>query len=147
MKLAVFLIIFLTQISCSLKKIDYVHGVPNLKNKTSLIKLNNSNKNDVIKFLGPSLIVNNPENKWAYMEVRQTRNNFGKKHIYLNDYTEIYFDKYGVVKKINFYDLKLLKNIKFTEEKTEVLAINETMLKNILSSTRKRIENKMNKNK
>jgi len=127
--------------SCTLNKIDNVHGVSNLKNKTKLIKINESNKNDIFKIMGPAPIKNKENKRWAYFEVRETKKKYGKRDIYLNDYVEIFFNNYGIAKKIDFYDLEKMKNIKFTEEKTKTLAIKDTFSRNLLNSTRKRIEN------
>ena len=32
-------------------------------------------------------------------EVRETKTKYGKKGLYVNDYAEIFFDKYGLIKK------------------------------------------------
>ena len=127
--------------SCTLNKIDNVHGVSNLKNKIKLIKNNKSNKNDISKILGPVPIENKLEKKWSYFEVRETKNRYGKTNIYLNDYVEIFFDKYGIVQKMEFYDLNDMKNIEFVKEKTKSLGVKDTFSKNLLNSTRKRMEN------
>jgi outer membrane protein assembly factor BamE (lipoprotein component of BamABCDE complex) len=127
--------------SCTLNKIDSVHGISNLKNKIKLIKINITNKNDISKILGPVQIKNEEENRWTYFEVRETKTKYGKKNIYINDCAEIFFDKYGIVNKIEFYDLKNMKNIKFAKENTKSLGVNDTFSKNLLSSTRKRMEN------
>ncbi|MCI5053983.1 MAG: hypothetical protein MRY23_04100 [Pelagibacteraceae bacterium] len=133
--------------SCTLNKIDNVHGVSNLKNKIKLIKINSTNKNDISKILGPVPIKNEEENRWTYFEVRETKTKYGKRDIYINDYTEIYFDKYGLVNKIEFYDLTNMKNIKFAKDKTKSLGVKDTFSKNLLSSTRKRMENARKKYK
>lgn len=134
------LIIALSQFSCTLNKIDKVHGVSNLKNKVKTIKILKSNKNDVTTILGPSIIKSNNNYQWSYFEVRETRTKLGKKKIYLNDYVEINFNQYALVKSINIYDLNNLKNIKFAEEKTKSLGVEDNFFKNLLSSTRKRME-------
>ena len=126
--------------SCTLNKIDNVHGISNLKNKIKLIKINETNKNDVTQILGPVLLANNEEGKWTYFEVRENKSKFGTRNIYLNDYVEIYFDKFGVTKKINFYNLKNMKKINFSDDKTVSLAVKDTISKNLLGSTRKRME-------
>jgi len=118
-----------------------VHGISNLKNKIKLIKINESNKNDIFKIMGPAPIKNKENKRWAYFEVRETKKKYGKRDIYLNDYVEIFFNNYGIAKKIDFYDLEKMKNIKFTEEKTKTLAIKDTFSRNLLNSTRKRMEN------
>ena len=127
--------------SCTLDKIDNVHGISNLKNKIKLIKINSSNKNDVNLILGPTILEDKETNKWLYFEVRETKNKLGKKNIYVNDYVEIFFDKYNITNKIELYDLNNMKKIKFTKEITKSYAIKDTFSKNLLSSTRKRMEN------
>ena len=138
-----YLVVLITLLiaSCTLSKIDNVHGVSNLKNKIKLIKNNKSNKNDISKILGPVPIENKLEKKWSYFEVRETKTRYGKTNIYLNDYVEIFFDKYGIVQKMEFYDLNDMKNIEFVKEKTKSLGVKDTFSKNLLSSTRKRMEN------
>ena len=127
--------------SCTLNKIDNVHGVSNLKNKIKLIKINETNKNDITKILGPVPIENKEEKRWTYFEVRETKTKYGKRDIYVNDYVEIFFNNYGIANKIEFYDLSNMKNIKFAKEKTKSLGVKDTFSKNLLNSTRKRMEN------
>jgi len=127
--------------SCTLSKIDNVHGISNLKNKIKLIKINSSNKNDVNLILGPAPLEDKKVNKFLYFEVRETKNKLGKKNIYVNDYVEIFFDKYNITKKIELYDLNNMNKIKFTKNITKSYAIKDTFSKNLLSSTRKRMEN------
>ena len=127
--------------SCTLNKVDNVHGVSNLKNKISLIKINKTNKNDIIRVLGPLPVIDKKDNRWAYFEVRETKTKYGKKDVYVNDYVEIYFDKYGVVKKFEFFNLNNMNDIKFAKEKTRSLGVKDTFTKNLLSSTRQRMKN------
>ena len=127
--------------SCTLNKVDNVHGVSNLKNKISLIKNNKSNKNDIVQIFGPMPVIDKKDNRWAYFEVRETKTKYGKKNVYVNDYIEIYFDKYGIVKKFEFYNLNNMNDIKFAKEKTRSLGVKDTFTKNLLSSTRQRMEN------
>ena len=126
--------------SCALNKVDNVHGVSNLKNKVSLIKNNKSNKNDIIRILGPMPVIDKKDNRWAYFEVRETKTKYGKKNVYVNDYIEIYFDKYGIVKKFEFFNLSNMNDIKFAKERTRSLGVKDTFTKNLLSSTRQRME-------
>ena len=118
-----------------------MHGVSNLKNKISLIKNNKSNKNDIIQIFGPMPVIDKKDNRWAYFEVRETKTKYGKKNVYVNDYIEIYFDKYGIVKKFEFFNLNNMNDIKFAKEKTRSLGVKDTFTKNLLSSTRQRMEN------
>ena len=133
--------------SCTLNKIDNVHGVSNLKNKIKLIKINETNKNDIVKILGPVPIETKEEKRWTYFEVRETKTKYGKRDIYVNDYVEIFFNDRGITNKIEFYDLDKMTNIKFTKQKTQSLGVKDTFSKNLLSSTRKRMENARKKYK
>lgn len=139
-KFLFFLLAFLIA-SCTLNKIDNVHGVSNLKNKILLIKTNKTNKNDIKKILGPIPVVDKKDNRWAYFEVRETKTKYGKKNVYVNDYVEIYFNQRGIVKNIEFFTLKDMNDVKFVKEKTRSLGVKDTFSKNLLSSTRKRMEN------
>jgi len=133
--------------SCTFNKIDNVHGVPNLKNKSKLLKINQSNKNDIVTLLGPAPLKNDDEKKWTYFEVRETKSRYGKEIIYVNDYIEFYFNKYGVINKMEQYDLKSMNKVTFTKEITKSMGVKDTFSKNLFSSTRKRMENLKNKNK
>ncbi len=128
-------------VACTLNKVDKVHGVSNLKNKIQLIKVNTTNKNDVIQILGPSLLKDEKENRWTYFEVRETVAKYGKRDIYENNYVEIYFNKYGLAKKVEAYDLNNLNKVKFSKDTTVTLGVKNTFTKNLFSSTRKRLEN------
>ena len=144
-KKLIYILLALITSSCTLNKVDNVHGTSNLKNKSQLIKINETNKNDIVKILGPSIIFDDKEKRWTYFEVRETRTKYGRKNIYVNDYIEIYFNDYGIAKKIDFYDLKTMRKIKFSDDKTISLAIPESFSKELLNSTRKRMENARDK--
>lgn len=139
-KLFFFLILLSFVLSCKINKVQKTHGVNNLIEKTKLIIVNSTNKNDVINLLGPSIILDNNGMKYSYFEVVETKNKLGKRIIYINDYVEINFDKYGIVKKINTYNLKNNNDLSFSKQTTDTLAVKDTILKNLLDSTRKRME-------
>ena len=141
------LVIFLALITqCTFKKIDVLHGTAELKNKSSLLKLNLHNKNDVIKILGP-LAITDPLNidNWMYFETRLSKNMLGEKVIKKNDILIVEFSKNGVISNIIFLDKDKMNEIAFDKDKTKSLGIQDTVLFNILKSTRKRLEMLSNK--
>ena len=142
--LLVILLALITQ--CTFKKIDVLHGTAELKNKSSLLKLNLHNKNDVIKILGP-LAITDPLNidNWMYFETRLSTNMLGEKVIKKNDILIIEFSKNGVISNIIFLDKDKMNEIAFDKDKTKSLGIQDTVLFNILKSTRKRLEMLSNK--
>ena len=55
--------------NCSLKSPDKVHGINFLENRSSVLKVNKSNKNDVVKNIGkPHSISISNENTWIYFD-------------------------------------------------------------------------------
>lgn len=139
-KYILIIIISFAQYSCTFNKINNIHGVNNLIEKSKLIKIDSSNRNDVTKILGPSIIKDENENKISYFEVRETKNKLGKKIIEINSYIEISFDKYNIVKKIEIFDTKKNQDLKFTEKVTNTSGVKDTFISNLLSSTRKRMK-------
>ena len=140
-KKIILILLTLNLASCTLNKVDKVHGVSNLKNKIKLFKINETNKNDILNILGPTIVKDNKLNRWTYFEVRETVTKYGKRDIYINDYVEVYFNKYGLLKNIEVYDLESSNKIKFSNDKTATLGVKDTFTKNLFSSTRKRLEN------
>ena len=66
--------------SCNLKENSKVHGLLNLEKRQELLKIGYTNQNDVITEFGETLIKEYPkENLWAYIEVVEKRNIYGKK--------------------------------------------------------------------
>ena len=53
MKKFILIISFLILTNCSLNKVIKSHGVHNLENKQSKLKINYSNVNDIIEIIGP----------------------------------------------------------------------------------------------
>ena len=77
--------IILLFLSCSLDKVIKHHGVNFLEKKQSKLEINNSNKNDVNKILGPPSTVSKFDNDvWIYIERKTTVSNIsslGKKKL------------------------------------------------------------------
>lgn len=137
----------LNVLSCSFKNVNEIHGVNNLQVKSSNLKINESNKNDVIRILGPTILIDkNNKNIWQYIEVRHSKNKLGKKIIIRNNLLIIKFNQYGIVENKIFLDQKDMKNLDFDEDITKGIAVKDTFLKRVLNSTRKRFLNKTKSN-
>jgi outer membrane protein assembly factor BamE (lipoprotein component of BamABCDE complex) len=71
--------IILITTSCSLKPIDNYHGVAFLEKKQEALLINKSNKNDIIKILGPPSTQSILEDDlWIYIENRKTKSSLLK---------------------------------------------------------------------
>ena len=142
------LLIFTLITFCSIKKVDNVHGIINLDNKAKSLNEGSINKNDVIKNLGPPPLKEfNNSDIWIYFEVRDTRNIYGNKQITANNTLILEFDNKGILSKKVFLNKDQMQQIQFEDNETISRGLDNSLLKNILSSTRKRMENLRNKNK
>ena len=138
-------IIFLSLIvtNCSFQKVVQHHGVPFLEKKQSLLVINKTNKNDIIKILGnPSTKSRFDNDLWIYIERKQTQSKFinlGKMKIYKNDVLVLEMDNYGILKKKEFYNKDDMKNIKIVKSTTESGFKRNTFVYDFMSSMRQKI--------
>ena len=73
------LVFYLFISNCQLKEPTKNHGILYLKNRSQLIEISKSNKNDVIKTIGqPHSMSTFTENEWIYFERTLTKGEFLK---------------------------------------------------------------------
>ena len=138
-------IIFLSLIvaNCSFKKVTKHHGVPFLEKKQSSLIINKTNKNDIMKILGnPSTKSKFDNDVWIYIERKQTQSkltNLGRMKIYKNDVLVLEIDKYGILKKKDFYNKEDMNKIKIAENTTKTGNRKNTFVYNFMSSMRQKI--------
>jgi len=133
-------IVFLSLIvsSCSFQKVVKDHGVPYLEKKNSLLVLNKTNKNDIIKILGsPSTTSKFDNDVWIYIERKQTQSelkNLGQMKIYENNVLVLEIDEFGILKKKDYYNQDNMNNIKITKDVTGKNFKKNSFLYNMFSS-------------
>jgi outer membrane protein assembly factor BamE (lipoprotein component of BamABCDE complex) len=138
-------IIFLSLIvaNCSFKKVVKNHGVPFLENKQTLLLINKSNKNDILKLLGsPSTKSKFDNDIWIYIERKQTQSelkDLGKMKILVNNVLVLEVDNYGILKKKEFYDKDSMKKIKIVETTTKAGFQKKSFVYDFVSSMRQKI--------
>ena len=119
------------------------HGVPFLEKKQKKIEVNKSNKNDIIKILGyPSSKSKFDNDVWLYMEVKKTQSeikNLGQMKIFKNDILVLEIDKYGILKKKDFYNKENMQKIKIVEATTESGFRKNSFIYEFMSSMRQKI--------
>lgn len=133
--------------NCSLKSPDKVHGINFLENRSSVLKVNKSNKNDVVKNIGkPHSISISNENTWIYFERMITRTNniktIGKNVLVKNNILQLTFDKYGILVEKNFYDKEDIKKVKFSKDITENTVTQPSFVERFLGSIRQKMYRK-----
>ncbi|WP_440915668.1 outer membrane protein assembly factor BamE domain-containing protein [Candidatus Pelagibacter sp.] len=137
------LFLFLILSNCSFKPVVKHHGVHFLEKKQKNLIINKSNKNDITKFLGsPSTKSKFDNDVWIYIERKQTQSklkNLGRMKIYKNDVLVLEIDKYGILKKKNFYNKEDMKEIKIVEATTESGFQKNSFIYDFMSSMRQKI--------
>ena len=141
MKKTVLIILIFLTFSCKLTPVNKISGIQNIEEKIKKIDIGKSNKNDIIKILGYSIVSEpNNENIWYYMEMQETRNFFGKKKITKELVLVLEFDNRSILYKKEIYDSNNKNQIFFDEDKTVSRTIDKNFVQDFLSSTRKRLQ-------
>ena len=141
-----FLIILLLSLfiqNCSLNKVVKRHGVQNLEKKSKKIVLNQTNKNDIIKLLGPpSTYSLGSIDTLIYIE-RSTSSSklikLGKEKLLKNNVLVLEINNKGLTIKKKLYDKEDMNKINFTKKTTDVKYAEKDFVYDFLSSVRKKI--------
>tara|TARA_Y100000590_G_C15518488_1_gene938369 strand:- start:126 stop:593 length:468 start_codon:yes stop_codon:yes gene_type:complete len=135
--------------NCSRNAVINTHGVPFLEIKQKSLIVEKSNKNDVIKLIGPPSTKATFDNSvWIYIERTRTRGKllkFGQNVTSKNNVLALEFDKYGILVKKDFYDKENINKIAFVEGTTTVVTKETSFVYNFLSSVRQKINNPLKK--
>jgi len=103
--------------SCSLNKVILHHGIHNLEIKQAKLKINVTNKNEIVELFGPPSTKSTFDNDvYIYMERKTSSSklrNLGKKEILKNDVLILEIDSKGILLAKNFYDKNDMKKIGF----------------------------------
>ena len=137
------IIIFLFITNCKLNKVIDSHGVHFLDKKQQNLTINKSNINDIINTLGPPSTKSKFNNDlWIYIERKKTASklkNFGRKKTYVNNVLLLEIDNKGLLVKKDFLDMRNMKKIKFSDDKTESSYAKKSFVYDFLSSMRQKI--------
>ena len=105
--------------SCSLNKVVQHHGVHNLEKKQTKLKINYTNKNDIINLIGPPSTKSTFDNDvFIYIERKTSSSKLiklGKKKLLKNNVLVLEIDNTGVLLSKKFYDINDMKQIKFDQ--------------------------------
>ena len=134
--------LFLFTLNCSSNKVTNNHGFISLHEKFKKITINKTNKNDLIKIIGPpSSISDFNNNKWFYFE-RMKRNQslfkLGIKKIEKNNILIVEFNNRGLLKDKKILILNDMNDINYVESITEKDFKQNNFIFNILSSLREK---------
>ena len=146
-KLLLLTLIFLS--SCSLDKVVQHHGVHNLEKKQAKLKINYTNKNDIIKLIGPPSTKSSFDNDiYIYLERKTSSSRLtrlGKKRLIKNDVLVLEIDNTGILLSKKFYNKDDMNEINFDENITGVNYSKRSFIFNFLSSIRQKIDDPLGK--
>ncbi len=137
--------------SCGFKKRVDHHGVHLLKKKSNMIIVAETNKNDIIKLLGPPSVTSTFNNDlYFYIERKITTGKLiklGKKEYLENNVLVLEIDNRGILLKKEFFDLNKMKKIKIVSNETSVDYKKQSFIYEFLSSMRQKINDPLGKRK
>tara|TARA_B100000767_G_C19604495_1_gene467120 strand:+ start:341 stop:817 length:477 start_codon:yes stop_codon:yes gene_type:complete len=142
-KILYIILYFLFLSNCQLSEPKKTHGINFLENRTSVLLVNKTNKNDVVKIIGrPHSISSSDSNKWIYIERTLSKGKYhqlGKNILKENNVLELYFDKYGILKEKKFYNKENMNKVKFAKQKTKNNVAQKSFVNKLFSSVRQKM--------
>ena len=137
------LLVLLLISACQRNEVIRTHGISYLEKREKLIIVEQSNKNDALTIFGhPSTKGMTDDNLWIYVERTRTRGKllkFGRNYLKKNNVLVLEFDKYGVLKKKEFYNKDDMNNIKVVEATTEGGFKRNSFIYDFMSSMKQKI--------
>ena len=136
-----FILIFI--INCSGNKVSNYHGVKSLEIHYKNIKINSTNKNDLIRLIGPpSTISKFDNNKWFYVERLKTNQSLfklGSQKIRKNNILIVELTNSGLLKNKILLNLDNMNDINYLKKTTNKDFSNNSVMFDVLSSLREKI--------
>jgi outer membrane protein assembly factor BamE (lipoprotein component of BamABCDE complex) len=150
MKKIIFLFILINLLSsCSLNKVVQHHGVHNLDKKQSKLKINYSNKNDIISIIGPPSTKSSFDNDvYIYIERKTSSSNLtklGKKKLITNNVLVLEINNEGILISKEYYDQNDMQKINFDKDFTTINYSKKSFVYNFLYSIRQKIDDPLGK--
>ena len=135
--------------SCTLNKVVQHHGVHNLEKKQAKLKINVTNKNDIIRLIGPPSTKSTFDNDiYIYIEKKTSNSKLsklGKKTLIKNDVLVLEVDNKGILLTKKFYNKNDMNKINFDENITGMNYTKKSFIYNFLSSVRQKIDDPLGK--
>ena len=137
------ILIFIITTNCSGNKVANYHGVKKIESKYQKLELNVTNKNDIIKLIGPpSSISDFNKNKWFYIErlkSNQSLIKLGTQKIKKNNIIIVELDNSGILIDKKLLNIENMNDVKYIETITEKDFKNNNFMFTVLTSLREKI--------
>ena len=148
-KFLLFIPIFLIITNCNLKQNIEHHGVHLLEKKNEKLRINENNKNDVFKLLGPPSVQSSFDNDLMFYIERkistQGMYKLGKRKILKNNVLIVQIDNRGILVKKEFINLNQMNDIEISKKITEIDYKKSTFIYDFLSSMRQKVNDPLGK--
>ena len=132
-----------------MKKVVKHHGVHNLEKKQTKLKVNQSNKNDIINLIGPPSTKSKFDNDvYIYIERKTSTSKLaklGKKKLLVNNVLVLKIDTNGLLLSKDLYTKDDMKKINFDNEITQINTSEKSFIYNFLYSLRQKIDDPLGK--
>ena len=148
-KILTFISIFFIITNCNLKPNIEHHGIHMLEKKNQKLKLNETNRNDIIKILGsPSLESTFDNDVMFYIERKISTGRLvtlGKRKILKNNVLIVEVDNRGILVNKEFIDLNEMNDIAISKRVTEIDYQKTSFIYDFLSSMRQKVNDPLGK--
>ena len=146
-----FIIIFLCIANCTFNKAIKHHGVNFLEKKQEKLILKTTNKNDIVRILGPASTKSTFDNDvWIYIERKTTTKKLfklAKKKMLVNNVLVLEIDSYGLLVKKEFYNMEKMNDLDFSKRETENVYSKKSFVYDFMSSMRQKLNDPLGKRK
>ena len=137
-----FIFLFLLIPNCTTNKVSNNHGFISLQAKFDKITINKTNKNDILKIIGPPSSTSTfNDNKWFYIQSKKTNQSLfklGIKKIEKNSILIVTFNNKGILSEKKILDINDMNNVKYVKDITEKEYQQNNTVYKILSSLREK---------
>jgi len=145
------LLVFFIISNCSFNKVIKKHGVRNLEKKQLKLVINESNKNDIKKILGPPSSTSIFDNDlWIFIEREITHERLlklGKEKLVKNNVLFLEINSKGILIKKNFFDINEMNEAEISSLSTKAKYTKKSFIYDFLSSMRQKINDPLGKRK
>ena len=135
--------------NCSLNKVIKHHGVHYLDIKEKQLVINQTNKNDILKILGPPSTKGMFDNNvYIYIERKTSSSKLrklGKKKLLTNNVLVVEINNKGILVSKEFLNKEKINNINFSESTTDKNYSKRSFVYGFLSSMRQKINDPLGK--
>ena len=148
-KILLYISIFLIISNCNFKQNIEHHGVHMLDEKGKKLIINENNKNDVIKILGPASVESSFDNDLMFYIERKILTSgltrLGKRQILANNVLIVEVDSRGILIKKEFIDLNQMNDLDISKRITEIDYQKSSFIYDFLSSMRQKVNDPLGK--